>query len=95
MLDMSKHEVAANIIKQIGREVFPISGGRYDIIDNVTVSLPAGNGWRVEVTYEEGHDLYTVRKVFLRGLTRKVHQTWEMVDCWTLPEVAYRASVRY
>ena len=84
---------ARTILAQIGSNLLAISGGRYAVIDDTTVSLPAGRGYRVEVTYERALDLYTVRQVFVRGLTRKVRRSWDLVDAATLSEVAYRASL--
>jgi hypothetical protein len=74
--------------------VLAISGGKWTALDENTLVLPVKYGYRVEITYEPGLDLYTVRKVFVRGLKRTVKDEWTHVDASSLSEVAYTASLR-
>lgn len=84
------------MLEQIGRmNVLAISGGRVHYgtdLEHPTIILPVRYGYAVEVTYEPGQDLYTVRRTFTRGLKRWTKRTWERVYNDQLGEIAYTAS---
>jgi hypothetical protein len=55
------------LARQIGpRVIFSISGGRIQWVSENLVRLPVSNGYAVEVEYNPGPDLYTVRRTFTR-----------------------------
>lgn len=81
---------AYTIERQIGwSNLAAISGGRWFIQDD-TFILPAGKGYRVEITIE--NDLYNVRRTFKRGTETFIHGEVFGVYCDQIGEVAYRAS---
>ena len=86
--------VSAAMIRQIGRGVIlATSGGRYAYdADTLTLSLPVRYGYSVEVTYERGLDLYTVRRIFARGTRRWVKAERTHVYADSLPTVVYHAG---
>lgn len=90
-------QVVTTMLQQIGRmNVLAISGGRsssdLDAEGRITLTLPVGNGYKVEVTYDSGWDTYIVSRVFIRAGKRFVKGTVEQVYCDQVGEVAYRAS---
>lgn len=92
-------ERAANIRKEMLRQigninVCCISGGRvhYSPDEPLTLVFPIRYGWRVEVEYIEGLDLYAVRRIVQRGRKRYLHGEVTGVDMLDVGETAYRAS---
>jgi hypothetical protein len=80
-------------LQHIGRmNVLAISGGRVQVIDETTISLPVHYGYSVEVKLNEAQDLYEVRRIFRRGAKRWVKGEQLGVYCAEVGEVAYRAS---
>lgn len=80
-------------LAHVGPSILAISGGRYLLIDDCTVSLPVHHGYKVEVTYVPATDTYTVRRVLVRGVKRWVKNAWDNVHAAELGEVAYHASL--
>lgn len=76
--------------------ILAISGGRVEWLDDFTLNLRISNGYSVEVEYDRGWDLFTVRRVFTRtekGVkVRRVKGEMERVYIEDLGETAYRAS---
>jgi len=86
-------EICHTMERQIGRmNILAISGGRVRRCDYTTLSFPVASGYSVEVEYVEGLDLYTVRRVFVRGAKRWIKGEVTHVFCEDLGEVAYQAS---
>jgi hypothetical protein len=80
-------------LQHIGRmNVLAISGGRVQVIDETTISLPVHYGYSVEVKLNRGQDLYEVRRMFRRGTKQWVKGEQLSVYCDQVGEVAYRAS---
>jgi hypothetical protein len=84
------------IVRQIGRNVWAISGGRvgqyHDSRGTLCgVVLPVGCGYSVEVVLDAS-DTYTVRRVFARAGRRWVKAERSDVYADEVGEVAYRAS---
>jgi hypothetical protein len=80
-------------LQHIGRmNVLAISGGRVQVIDETTISLPVHYGYSVEVKLNEAQDLYEVRRMFRRGAKQWVKGEQLSVYCDQVGEVAYRAS---
>jgi hypothetical protein len=80
-------------LQHIGRmNVLAISGGRVQVIDETTISLPVHYGYSVEVKLNEAQDLYEVRRIFRRGAKRWIKGEQLGVYCDEVGEVAYRAS---
>lgn len=78
---------------QIGpRNIMAISGGRIQVIDEHTLRLPVSSGYRVEVQYNPGPDLYTVRRIMVRGAKTWVKGEVDRVFGEDLGELAYQAS---
>jgi hypothetical protein len=98
-----RNEVRAAMLAHIGRiNILSISGGRIEWLDDFTVKLPISNGYAVEVEYDRGWDLYTVRRTFTRRPkwtvdnpnpepVRKVKGEVTMVYAEDLGETAWRA----
>ena len=85
-------EQAKTALEQMGRmNVLAISGGRV-MLDEGTLVLPVGQGYRVEVDYDTVPDAYTVRRVFVRGGKRWVKGEVGYIYAPSLGDVAYRAS---
>ena len=85
-------EQANTLIAQIGRmNVLAISGGRKYLVGGNLV-LPVGNGYSVEVAYDQGSDDYTVRRVFKRGMKRWTKGEATGILCDQVGEIAYQAS---
>ena len=85
-------EQANTLLAQIGRNtVLAISGGRQSLVGG-KLWLPVGNGYIVEVEYNEGADDYTVRRVFKRGMKRFVKGELTGVYWNEVGEIAYQAS---
>ena len=79
--------------RQIGRvTIRAISGGRVNRTGYTTLSLPVAYGYSVEVEYVEGRDLYTVRRMFVRGAKRWIKGEVTHVYAEDLGEIAYQAS---
>lgn len=79
------------MLDQIGFwNVGAISGGRVQGIDD-GIRLPVGRGYSVEILYDYGQDLYTVKRVYTRGQVRK-EAVKTGIFGEVLGEVAYRAS---
>lgn len=86
-------EICHTMERQIGRmNILAISGGRVKRIAETTLSFPVGSGYSVEVEYVEGRDLYSVRRVFARGLKQWIKGEVTHVYAEDLGEIAYRAS---
>lgn len=88
------HEILATMLGQIGPgTLLAVSGGRF-IHDTAAlrVSLPIRYGYSVEVTYNAGPDLYTVERIFTRGLKRSVKFHTDHVYGEDLAEIVYTAS---
>jgi hypothetical protein len=80
-------------IHQISPDVHgATSGFRWMTLDDHTVSLPVAHGYSVEITYERGLDLYTVRRIFIRGLKRWIKGERTHVYSDQLSEIVYRAG---
>lgn len=85
-------EQATTLLRQIGgMTILAISGGRKYLNDG-TLVLPVGSGYKVEIDYAEGSDTYTVRRVFTRGTKRWVKGELTYVYCDEVGERAYEAS---
>ena len=86
-------EICHTMERQIGRNnVLAISGGRVKRTGATVLSFPVSNGYSVEVEYQEGRDLYAVRRVFQRGAKRWVKGEVDGVYGEDLGDVAYYAS---
>lgn len=80
-------------LQHIGRmNVLAISGGRVQVIDEDTISLPVHYGYSVEIKLNRGQDLYEVRRMFRRGAKQWVKGEALGLYCDQLGEAAYRAS---
>ena len=80
-------------LQHIGRmNVLAISGGRVQVIDETTISLPVHYGYSVEIKLNEAQDLYEVRRIFRRNTKRWVKGEQLSVYCDQVGEVAYQAS---
>jgi hypothetical protein len=91
---LSVHDMSTNetTLRQIGRmNVLAISGGRVTVVDENTIRLPVSSGYRVEVEYVPGVDLYTVRRIMVRCAKtwNKGEDTHVYAD--QLGDTAYRA----
>ncbi len=86
-------EICHTMERQIGRmNILAISGGRVKRIAETTLSFPVSSGYSVEVEYVEGRDLYSVRRVFSRGLKQWIKGEVTHVYAEDLGETAYLAS---
>lgn len=68
-----------------------ISGGRFTSTEH-GLRLPISNGYAVEVDYDHGADLYTVRRTFTRSGVRRVKGELTGVYVDELNRTAYQAS---
>lgn len=86
--------VIDTIVQQIGaRNIMAISGGRIKrSADGLTVELPVAYGYAVTVTYDEGSDTYTVRRIYRRAGKATIKHEREFVYCDEVGEIAYQAS---
>jgi|SRR5215831_6760776 len=85
-------ERAQIMCDQIGAmNLMAICGGRV-VATETGITMPCGNGYRVEVDLDEGRDLYNVRRVFVRAGKVTEHGKVEGVYCDDLGELAYFAS---
>lgn len=86
--------VQDTIIQQIGgRNIMAISGGRIKrSTDGLTIELPVAYGYSVTVTYDEGSDTYTVRRIFTRAGKQTIKHERDYVYCDEIGETAYQAS---
>ncbi len=82
---------APTLVSQIGTmNIMAISGGL--VIPRKTgITLPVGEGYSVEIDLNF-MDFYDVKRVYTDGVTRVIKGEVEDVDCFTIGEVAYRAS---
>jgi hypothetical protein len=78
------------IARQIGANIWAISGGRWRPIDN-GIELPAGSGYVVRVELTAADD-YTVSRVFRRGRQEWLRGQRDRVYCDEVAEAAYFAS---
>lgn len=86
-------QICHTMEQQIGRaNILAISGGRVQRVASTTLSFPVSSGYSVEVEYVEGRDLYSVRRIFSRGLKRWVKGEVTHVYAEDLGEIAYLAS---
>jgi hypothetical protein len=91
--ELLEPDIVETMLAHVGRmNVLAISGGRVNRLDEFTVSLPVHYGYSVEVHYDRGWDLYTVRRVFTRGGKRTVKGEVERLYFDNVGEAAYRAS---
>ena len=95
--DMAEPGVAGTILDQIGMmTVMAISGGKRTPItkdgETVGVRMPAGAGYRVDVTLD-ADDTYTVNRVLSRKGNDVVKGTVSGVYADMVSDVAYRASI--
>lgn len=72
--------------------VLAISGGRMELVNENTISLPVRYGYSVEVQYLPGHDLYEVRRMFRRGTQVKCKGVESHLYADQVGDSAYRAS---
>lgn len=80
-------------VRQIGRmNILAISGGRIVERDDTTIQLPVRYGYVVEVQYQPGLDLYTVRRLFRRAGKETVKAQVSCIYATELGDEAYRAS---
>jgi len=84
------------IVRQVGRNIWAISGGRVGQYRDARgtlcgVVLPVGHGYSVEIVLA-ADDTYTVRRVFTRSGRRWIKAERSNVYCDEVSEVAYRAS---
>jgi hypothetical protein len=82
---------AAELVRQIGANIWAISGGRASRVGSSSLVLPAGAGFEVLVTLE-ADDTYTVRRLFKRSGQWFLHGEREQVYADEVGEVAYYAS---
>ena len=90
---MTTNTVTSTMIAHIGRmNLLAISGGRVTPITETVVQLPVAAGYRVEVTYDRGRDLYDVRRLHYRAGRYTIRG--EMLGLYAdqLADAAYRAS---
>jgi hypothetical protein len=81
---------ARELVRQIGRNIYAISGGR--VLDTGHgVILPVSNGYKVVVDLMAG-DTYRVRRLFIRGTKVWLKGERTNVYCDEVGEVAYYAS---
>lgn len=78
------------IARQIGANIFAISGGRVRPIDD-GIELPVGSGYSVRIQLTAADD-YTVSRVFRRGAKEWIKGVREGVYCDEVSEAAYYAS---
>lgn len=90
---LAARETVATTVRHLGSgTILAISGGRVRAVDDVVV-LPVAAGRVVEVAYDRARDLYDVRRVRARGLSRTVETETVGVYADQLADVAYRASL--
>lgn len=78
------------IARQIGRNVWAISGGRVHALRD-GISMPCGSGYRVHVRLTPGDD-YIVERVYVRNGREFPHGSRERVYADEVAEAAYYAS---
>lgn len=79
--------------QHIGRmNILAISGGRIQVESDTTIALPVRYGYWVRVTYNEGSDLYSVYRIFTRGLKVTVKGEVHGLYADQVGDAAYRAS---
>jgi hypothetical protein len=81
---------ARETARQIGVNIFAISGGRIGVRDT-GLTLPVAHGYSVTVDLA-WDDTYTVRRVFTRKGVASVKGEVTNVYCDEVGEVAYQAS---
>jgi hypothetical protein len=86
----NKGDMRREIARQIGGNIFAISGGRIKPIEN-GIELPVGSGYHVRVELN-GMDYYDVSRIFRRGGKEFVKGVRNDVDCFQVSEAAYYAS---
>ena len=84
-------EQRQEIVRQIGQNIWSISGGRVGATPSGVV-LPCGYGYRVEIDLHPS-DTYIVRRVFERGGKRWVKGQVRDVYNTEVAETAYRAGM--
>lgn len=89
---MNPNIIETMLVQIGGGNIMAISGGRFEIDSETQITLPVGSGYRVEVEYVGGFDLYEVRRVLVRGNRRWVKGVVSRVYCDQVGETAYRAS---
>jgi hypothetical protein len=82
---------ANELVRQIGGNIFAVSGGRARRVGNSSLGLPCGAGFEVLVTLE-ADDTYTVRRLFKRGGKVFLHGERTDVYCDEVSEVVYFCS---
>ncbi len=85
-------EVDANVlVSQVGMmNIMAISGGLV-MRRKTGITLPVGDGYSVEIDLNF-MDFYDVKRVYTEGETRVIKGEAEDVDCFSIGEIAYRAS---
>lgn len=83
-------EMRRQIVAQIGRNIYAISGGRACALAN-GVDLPVGCGYHVTVELN-ANDTYVVRRLFTRAGKVFLHGERTEVYAEDVSEVAYYAS---
>lgn len=81
---------ATEALRQIGSNLWAISGGRRALTLDGALRLPVSHGYHVEVRLTAS-DEYKVARVFIRSRKRFAKGV-ESARCDTVGEVAYRAS---
>jgi hypothetical protein len=84
------HEMGNQILAQIGRNIYAISGGRY-VATMTGLVMPVVYGYAVTVDLD-GNDTYVVRRLFTRAGKTFLHGERTNVYAEELSEVAYMAS---
>jgi hypothetical protein len=91
MKTLNDYPVAKEIARQIGGNIWAISGGRVRPYGEYGAELPCGSGYVVRIKLN-AMDYYDVSRVFKRAGKEFIHGERKDVDCFEISEVAYYAS---
>lgn len=81
------------IMRQIGAAtLLAVSGGRFQLPEPDRLRLPVACGYKVDVTYDAGSDLYEVARIWVRGDQTFVKDTLDGIYADQLSEVVWAAS---
>ena len=81
------------MMRQIGAAtLLAVSGGRFQLPEPGRLRLPVACGYKVDVTYDAGADLYEVARIWVRGEQTVVKDTLDGIYADQLSEVVWAAS---
>lgn len=85
------------LIKQMGADLYAVSGGRYNLVydlEGKVIAVEFGLHYGYKVKVELGaDDLYVVQRVFQRGLKYLVKKEYTGIYAEQVGEVCYEASL--